>query len=379
MNFAPGAASTTNDLVVLEFWRAAFRRLTWRFAATAFLIGALLWLACSTNWTNDYSWFLEHWVREFLTVFILTAAIVIPLLAADEAVERGAARVATYIGAVLAGSALGAIVEFAAKRAMGIPTWGTGKRWEIAYTEPAFIFLQALMFGGLAVFAYVNLRSSIAAARARNEADLARVQAQRRTFESQLQAMQARVEPQFLFNTLAQVRALYGHDPARAGHMLDDLIDYLRAALPHLRESSSTIGKEVLLAQAYLNIMQVRLGEQLSFSFDVPEALRDARIPPMLLLPLIDHALALGRAPDNASARLSIVTTLTGNRLRVSVAAADGSGRGESDDTALVRSIAERVRALYGERGAFRIERNPAHGTIAILEIPYEIAHDDPR
>jgi sensor histidine kinase YesM len=78
--------------------------------------------------------------------------------------------------------------------------------------------------------------------------------------------------------------------------MLDDLIAYLRAALPHLRESTSTLGREIDLARAYLNIIQVRMGERLAFDIDVPSSARDARMPPMMLLPLIDHALVYGFA-----------------------------------------------------------------------------------
>jgi sensor histidine kinase YesM len=107
-------------------------------------------------------------------------------------------------------------------------------------------------------------------------AELARTLSRRRTLESRLQAMQARVEPQFLFNTLAQVRELYERDAVVAGRVLDDLISYLRAALPHLRESSSTLGQEIALARAYLDIMQVRLGERLEFSID-RHACRQAR------------------------------------------------------------------------------------------------------
>src|SRR5206468_7152836 len=98
-----------------------------------------------------------------------------------------------------------------------------------------------------------------------NAAQVQRAETQRRTLESRLQVLQARVEPQFLFNTLAQVRELYESDPAKGGEMLGNLIVYLRAALPHLRESTSTLGQEMDLVTAYLNIMRVRLGERLAF------------------------------------------------------------------------------------------------------------------
>ena len=84
--------------------------------------------------------------------------------------------------------------------------------------------------------------------------------------------MQARVEPQFLFNTLAQVERLYEPMPTLAGRMLDDLIAYLRAAMPAMRGTSSTVAQEIELARAYLDIVRMRLGDRLRVSIDVPPA-----------------------------------------------------------------------------------------------------------
>ena len=367
------------------FVRAVFGRLTWRFALLALLTGTGLWLVSSTNWLSDYSYPLLNWFSQFITIVLLTASMTIALLMADEAVARGVSRVSAYVAAVVTGALVGAISQFAVLTATGLPIWGRGRRWEIAYTEPAYIFLQTLMFGGLAVFIYVNLRSSIAAARARNDSEVARVQMRRRTFESQLQAMQARVEPQFLFNTLAHVRSLYRRDAEQAGRMLDDLITYLRAALPHLRESSSVLGTEVELARAYLNIIQVRLGDRLSFAFDSAEDHAGARVPPMLLLPLIDCALArhpgaAGNAemePGPAPATFTIASRVADGRLKVTVA---HSGNGfAAGDMAQLSSIGERIDSLYGNAGSFAIERVPQAGTCAIFEVPHEVADDHHR
>jgi sensor histidine kinase YesM len=86
-------------------------------------------------------------------------------------------------------------------------------------------------------------------------AELDRVRKSRLALESRLQALQARVEPEFLFRTLSHVRDLYDRDvvlgsPARASKMLDDLIAYLRAAMPHVRDTSSTVAQEVELPRA---------------------------------------------------------------------------------------------------------------------------------
>jgi LytS/YehU family sensor histidine kinase len=124
--------------------------------------------------------------------------------------------------------------------------------------------------------------------------------------------------------------------------------------------------------------MQVRLGERLAFSFDVPGELQDARIPPMLLLPLINHALVHGIAAEATSGTLSVTAHVAGGRLNVSVADTSG-GLSASGDAPQLRNIRDRIGALYAEAGAFRVERIDAAGARAVLELPYEIADDDHR
>jgi LytS/YehU family sensor histidine kinase len=185
--------------------------------------------------------------------------------------------------------------------------------------------------------------------------------------------MQARVEPQFLFNTLAQVRHLYESDAGKAGKMLDDLIAYLRAALPYLRESSSTVGKEGALASAYLDIVRIRLGERLSFDITIPAALADARMPPMMLLPLIDHALVYGLEKSQSDGTVRIDCTVGDGKLRLTITDS-GAGFLPGGNEADLQDIRERLDALYGRDAQFRSERLDALGTRAILEIPYETA-----
>jgi len=233
------------------------------------------------------------------------------------------------------------------------------------------IFSSALLYGILACWVYVNHFTARRADNRMRAAELVRAKSRRRTLESRLQAMQARVEPQFLFNTLAQVRELYERDVAVAGRMLDDLIAYLRAALPHLRESSSTLGQEIALARAYLDIMRVRLGERLAFEIDVPEAVKDARIPPMMLLPLIDHALVYGLQPGDAGGTIAITTEAEGGRLRLTITDS-GVSFLPGTHAGHLENIVERLQALYGEDARFELERMRDRGTRAILEIPYE-------
>ncbi len=88
--------------------------------------------------------------------------------------------------------------------------------------------------------------------------------------------MQAQVEPHFLFNTLASVQYLTETDPPQASRLLGHLLAYLRAALPQLRSASTTLGQEIDLAEAYLSILEMRMGHRLAFETDASE--RPARV-----------------------------------------------------------------------------------------------------
>jgi LytS/YehU family sensor histidine kinase len=187
-----------------------------------------------------------------------------------------------------------------------------------------------------------------------------------------LQAMQARVEPQFLFNTLAQVKRLYEQDPRLAERMLGDLIAYLHAAMPHMRDTSSTLAQEIDLARAYLDIVKVRLGDRLAFDIESPQGAADTRMPPMMLLPLIDHAVVHGLTNKaQAGASMHIACAIANGRLRLTLA---DSGAGFVPDAGGdgITTIRERLAALYGSDASLVLRRGVAESTEAVMEIPYE-------
>ena len=187
--------------------------------------------------------------------------------------------------------------EIAAKR---IPASG-------CFGLPLDTFSEWLILAGAATFVYADRRRARAARARMHAAELERTNAAKRTLESRLQAMQARVEPQFLFNTLAQVHDLYRADAALGERMLDELIAYLRAAMPKMRDTSSTVGAG--------NRTRARLSRDRAASARRPVRLRDrragprtadARMPPMMLLPLVDHAIAHGLAASQATESIRI-------------------------------------------------------------------------
>ncbi len=176
----------------------------------------------------------------------------------------------------------------------------------------------------VSLFFYVKYRETQAAA-ALHQAEAERHLLSKQTVEAELKLMQAQVEPHFLFNTLASVQYLTETDPRAANRLLGHLIDYLRAALPQLRASSTTLGKEVGLAEAYLNILRMRMGARLGFAIDVPAELAAHPFPPNLLISLVENAIKHGIEPSAAGGTVAVRARRDGASLVVTV---EDTGRG---------------------------------------------------
>jgi hypothetical protein len=235
----------------------------------------------------------------------------------------------------------------------------------------AYDFFDWMVLGIAAILVYVDRRRARVARDRMHEAQLERTQTAKRTLESRLQAMQARVEPQFLFNTLANVEQLYQTDAARAERMLDDLITYLRAAMPRMRDTTSTLGQEAGLARAYLAIVARRFGDRLHARIDVADDIAEARFPPLLLLPLIDHALGQGADPEAREREFGIAAYRNGDSLEL-VLDDSGSGFAPKAEEAAIADLRERLAALYGEATALELARSDG-STRARLTLPYQV------
>lgn len=227
-------------------------------------------------------------------------------------------------------------------------------------------------------FIYAYQRTAMQRLEALRAVQRERVLLARQTFESRLQAMQARVEPQFLFNTLLQVEELYEVDAARADRMLDDLIAYLRAALPQLRATTSTLAKEVELALAYLNIVKVRLQDRLSFEIETLSEASEVRAPPMVLLPLLDHAIAHGLTQTQTSGTIGVRCRVEGNRLQLTIADS-GAGLLPQNGGDGIEIIRERLAGLYGNDARLVLDADGHGGTEAVMEVPYETTENSNR
>jgi len=187
----------------------------------------------------------------------------------------------------------------------------------------------------------------------------------REVLESRLAAMQAQVEPQFLFNSLVDIESLYRKDPQRAADDLDRLITYLRVALPRLREPGSSIEAEIELVQAYLAVVTSLHAGRPALTVTLGEECRPARFYPMLLLPLVQRAVRrpAGGLPDS----IRIGVQRAGEDIAIVTRIAGGGGCAEDFELARVR---ERLQGLYGSRASLDCAELDHNTTQFIMRIP---------
>jgi hypothetical protein len=367
---------------------AASRRVTWRVVAATLAIAAALEVWSVYEFVFDSLGpslgtqipAVRFYISAAIINLLMAFAIMFTTFVADEMVARGAKRLLAYAWAVITGSAVAALAQWELHQWLHLPTRydGPGVPHEVTIMQPAGVFFEYLIWGSIAVFIYVNRRTSLMAMARMNAAQVEQARTRRRTLESRLQALQARVEPQFLFNTLAQVRNLYECDSTKGARMLDELIVYLRAALPHLRETTSTLGREMELASAYLGIMRMHLGERLAFDADIAPTALAARLPSMMVLPLIDHVLACGLARSAAGGTIRIAARTNRGRLQIEITAR-GNDMTPGNAVGVLHDIHDRLSALYGDRAALRVAPLSDNGSKVIMEIPHESADGDHR
>jgi len=202
-------------------------------------------------------------------------------------------------------------------------------------------------------------------------------QLERTVVEARMEALQAQIEPHFLFNTLASIDQLIQTDPRRASQMQKSLIRYLRSALPQMREGMrATLGQQLNLSNAFLEIMAIRMEARLRSVVDVPEGLKSAVFPPMMLQTLVENAIKHGLEPKTTGGTLSIGAEVIDGQLAVHVAD-DGMGFAPKAEGGVgLANIRERLKAMYKDRAELIISVPPLGGTCATIKVPYEVVGD---
>ncbi len=216
-----------------------------------------------------------------------------------------------------------------------------------------------------------RLRAEAEAAK-NNEAQQ-RLTAQAR--DAELRALQAQIEPHFLFNTLANVQALIDYEPQKAKHMLDAFIQHLRMSLDVSRQSHATLATELDFVKTYLQLLEIRMGGRLRYRVECAPEVRYTPLAPLLLQPLVENAVKYGLEPKIDGGEIVIRAARDGDDFVVSVHD-DGVGIGNASTAKTgagmgMKNVRDRLASLYGDRATLTIEAidAPNHGTVATIRI----------
>ncbi|HJV69547.1 sensor histidine kinase [Ideonella sp.] len=258
-------------------------------------------------------------------------------------------------------------------------TTGELRFWrnELRLVGFGFLCIQGELFAPwIAMGAIVRQREALA----RHQAlafQLERSEYERQALDARMRLLQAQVQPHFLFNTLANVRALVNAGSPRASAVLDSLIAYLRAAVPRLDEPATTIGQELELVRAYLELMHLRMPDRLQFTLHADAAALGLRCPPMALLTLVENAVRHGIDPGEEGGRIEVNVAVRDGRCSARVIDT-GVGLGAAADRPAgtgLSTLRERLQLAFGGDARLSLAGIVPHGVCAEIDFPAQPAH----
>ncbi len=257
------------------------------------------------------------------------------MVQADGKINAAQAAALTLVGSVL-GYFLGSITGDAIS---GHPLL---VGWQRAPQAMLGFLLMSLAAGCVLVYFFMS-REVLQHERAERE------HAQRQATEAQLKLLQSQLDPHMLFNTLANLRALIAHDPARATGMLDKLVDFLRATLSASRTNEHSLSAEFTRLGDYLALMQIRMGKRLAFELQLPPELAHMQVPSLILQSLVENAVLHGLEPKVEGGKIMISAVRDGEHLLLQVQD-DGLGCDPSElhEGFGLAQVRERLASRYG-------------------------------
>lgn len=260
----------------------------------------------------------------------------------------------------------------------GVAGVALGRLWEVrgldrSILEPGVLgppLAGALVFGAIMAYTF-HARAVVAEGQARlREEMLQRALHEQRLTEAELKLLQAQIEPHFLFNTLSNVLHLVDANPHGAKRMLVNLTSYLRASLHRTRAGATTVGEELDLVRAYLEIQTERMGARLAYRIDCPPELCDLALPPLLVQPLVENAVRHGLEPRPGGGEVRIRVGQEEDALLLEVRDT-GAGLATHGRSGVgLANVRARVRAVSQGRGSMVIQPVAPHGLSVRITLP---------
>lgn len=234
-----------------------------------------------------------------------------------------------------------------------------------------FSFLMGIIFS--AIFSgYFIMRDRLEQKMSRiREMELENERLKRIELEARMSDLQAKLNPHFLFNVLNTTAALIYDDPARAEQSIVRLSSLYRRMLSLSSQTFVPVGEEVELISDYLELERLRFSDQLDYRIIVPEALKNEKIPALLIEPLVENVVKHCLEPTRKSLRLEVGIRKDGRTIVIAVADnGPGFNIGKSGFGYGLYSIQERLRLLFGDNHTFDISSSEGEGTEILIRIP---------
>jgi len=345
--------SIRRDLLYTFIWNCLFALF---FAVVTVVangrLPSLKWLAYNFVFANCIGYSLH-------LIFILTGNSIEPWIR-----DRGfVVAAAFYTGVSTLGVVIGITIAQLALGISVVPTL-TSPGWLASVASISLVISVVLT-----VIFYFRERSALAEANLERER-LRIANVEKEAMFANLKALQAQIEPHFLFNTLANVVGLVDADPAKAKRMLESFIRFLRASLAATREERTTLGDDFALVASFLEVIQVRMGDRLAVRLEIAEALRAVELPPLLLQPIVENAVRHGLEPTVEGGSITLRAFERDGHAVVEVADT-GVGFGDATSGGIgLANVRDRLKLQYGDDARLSIRDNTPMGTVVAIELP---------
>ena len=340
------------------------RMLAWRRVKPPLIACLAIFLILAPGWQVSYA------VLMFRLLFIALVG-----LLAFGVFEQWPARLPAWLARwALRVAAVAVVMPFTVAIAYALTTMGDAQPW--FHDKDRMIGFGMMTMFGLLIgpwMAVAALFRQITGETQRQALsfELERSEFERNALDARMRLLQAQVEPHFLFNTLANVRELVDSGSPQASAVLGNLIAYLRAAVPRLHETATTMGQEIELVRAYLEVMHMRMPDRLQFTLHADEDALPLKCPSMTLLTLVENAVRHGIDPSEEGGRIEVRVRLQGGRCRA-VVIDTGVGLGHSIEglgTGL-SNLRERLQLAFGGDAQLLLSPLQPQGVCAEVEFP---------